>query len=111
MSGFTPRAAQQLARYGWPGNVRELENAIEHAVVLARSNRIDLEDLPEEVGLALPGVYAPGDLRSLDEVERDYIFAVLEANQGNKLQAAKQLKIGTATLYRKLNRYDEIGGH
>jgi DNA-binding NtrC family response regulator len=109
VGGFTPRAAQQLVRYSWPGNVRELENAIEHAVILARTNRIDLEDFPDEVGLALPGAYAPGDLRSLDEVERDYILAVLQANQGNKQQAAKQLRIGTATLYRKLNKYVETG--
>jgi DNA-binding NtrC family response regulator len=104
-TGFTPRAANQLVRYGWPGNVRELENAIERAVVLARASRIDLDDLPEEVGLALPSAYAPGDVRPLEEVERDYILAVVRANDGNKARAAEQLKIGSATLYRKLKQY------
>jgi two-component system response regulator HydG len=103
-------AANQLVRYAWPGNVRELENAVERAVVLSRASRIDEEDLPEEVGLALPGAYAPGDVRSLEEVEREYILAVMRANNGNKAQAAEQLKIGPATLYRKLKQYGTATG-
>ncbi|MGH7503049.1 MAG: sigma 54-interacting transcriptional regulator [Longimicrobiales bacterium] len=105
VTGLTPRAANQLVRYGWPGNVRELENAIERAVVLARGNRIDLEDLPEEVGLALPVAWSPGEVRPLEDIEREYILAVLQANDGNRARAAEQLGIGTATLYRKLKRY------
>jgi DNA-binding NtrC family response regulator len=103
---FTPRAANQLVRYPWPGNVRELENAVERAVVLARAARIDVDDLPEEVGIALPSSYAPGTVRPLEEVEREYILAVVRANNGNKIQAAEQLQIGTATLYRKLKQYE-----
>jgi DNA-binding NtrC family response regulator len=109
VTGLTPRAANQLVRYGWPGNVRELENAIERAVVLADASRLDVDDLPEELGLALPAAHAPGDVRPLDEVERDYILAVLRTNGGNKAKAAEQLGIGTATLYRKLKQY-ETGG-
>jgi two-component system, NtrC family, response regulator HydG len=109
-TGFTPRAANQLVRYAWPGNVRELENAVERAVVLSRGVRIDVEDLPEEVSLALPGVHAAGEVRPLEEVERDYILAVLRANDGNKTRAAEQLKIGAATLYRKLKQYEALGG-
>jgi two-component system, NtrC family, response regulator HydG len=105
-TSFSPRAANQLVRYGWPGNVRELENAIERAVVLAKGSRVDLDDLPEEVGLALPGAYAPGHVRPLEEVERDYIVAVVRANAGNRARAADQLRIGTATLYRKLKQYE-----
>jgi transcriptional regulator with PAS, ATPase and Fis domain len=104
--GITPAAANQLVRYGWPGNVRELENAIERAVVLAKGTRIDVDDLPEEVGLAIPSAYAPGDVRPLEDVERDYILAVVRSNRGNKAAAAEQLKIGVATLYRKLRKYE-----
>jgi DNA-binding NtrC family response regulator len=64
VAGFTPEAANQLIRYPWPGNVRELENAVEHAVVLARTDRIDLDDLPEEVGRIQPGVAVEGDSRT-----------------------------------------------
>jgi DNA-binding NtrC family response regulator len=109
-SGFTPRAANQLVRYEWPGNVRELENAVERSVVLSRGTRIDVDDLPEEVSRALPGVHTAGEVRSLDEVERDYILAVLRANDGNRTRAARQLKIGAATLYRKLKQYGALGG-
>jgi DNA-binding NtrC family response regulator len=106
VTGITPAAANQLVRYAWPGNVRELENAIERAVVLARGSRIDVGDLPEEVGLAIPSAHAPGDVRPLEAVEREYILAVLRANQGNRAAAAEQLQIGVATLYRKLKRYE-----
>jgi DNA-binding NtrC family response regulator len=108
VTGITPAAANQLLRYGWPGNVRELENAIERAVVLARGSRIDVDDLPEEVGLAIPSAYAPGDVRPLEDVEREYILAVVRSNQGNKAAAAEQLKIGVATLYRKLRKYESL---
>jgi transcriptional regulator with PAS, ATPase and Fis domain len=110
VTGLTPGAANQLVRYGWPGNVRELENAIERAVVLAAGSRVDVDDLPEELGLALPAPYAPDDVRPLDEVERDYILAVLRANRGNKARAAEQLGIGIATLYRKVKQYEGAGG-
>ncbi len=105
VSGFTPAAAQQLVRYDWPGNVRELENAIERAVVLARDPRIDVGDLPEEVGVALPGVAAAGSVRTLREIEREYIAAVLRGNDGNRTRSARQLGIGAATLYRKIREY------
>ncbi len=105
VSGFTPAAVQQLVRHDWPGNVRELENAVERAVVLARGHRIDVDDLPEEVGLALPGVAAAGSVRTLREIEREYIAAVLRANDGNRTRTARQLGIGAATLYRKIKEY------
>ena len=105
VSGFTPAAAHQLLRYAWPGNVRELENAVERAVVLARRNRIDVEDLPPEVGLAVPDALISSDVRSLADVERDYIRSVVRAVGGNRTQAAAKLGIGAATLYRKLKQY------
>ncbi len=106
VTGLTPRAANQLLRYGWPGNVRELENALERAVALATGSRLDVEDFPEELGLAVPRTFAPADVRPLEEIERDYILGVLRANDGNRAKAAEQLKIGTATLYRKIKHYE-----
>jgi DNA-binding NtrC family response regulator len=108
VTGLTPAAANQLLRYGWPGNVRELENAMERAVALAKKSRIDVEDLPEEVGLALPSPLSPGDIRPLEDVEREYILGVVRANRGNRSAAAEQLEIGIATLYRKLKRYEAV---
>ena len=107
--GFTPRAADQLLRWGWPGNVRELHNVVERAVVLARRSRVDVEDLPDEVRTAVPGPDGPGGTRTLADVEREYILAVLRSLGGNKAQAAAQLGIGAATLFRKLKRYASDG--
>ena len=110
VNGLTPRAADQLQRWGWPGNVRELQNVIERAVVLARGSRVDLEDLPEEVRSAVPGRDAPGAGRTLADVEREYILGVLRSVGGNKARAAVELDIGTATLFRKLKQYGRARG-
>jgi two-component system response regulator HydG len=105
VSGLSARAADQLLRYDWPGNVRELENTMERAVALAEGERVEVEDLPEEIRSALPGAFAPGQVRTLDDVERDYILAALHSNDGHQGKTAAQLGIGTATLYRKLKSY------
>jgi len=48
-SGFTPTAAELLARYPWPGNIRELKNVIERTMILAPEGDIDAAYLPEEI--------------------------------------------------------------
>jgi len=104
--GLAPSAADQLLRYSWPGNVRELENVMERAVALARGNRVELEDLPEEVRQAVPKpVLMNGVVRPLDEIEKEYILSALALNGGNQTHTAEQLQIGSATLYRKLKSY------
>jgi DNA-binding NtrC family response regulator len=110
ISVLAPRAVDQLLRYEWPGNVRELENAMERAVALAGSSRVDLGDLPEEIRQAFPRpVINEGTVQPLSEVEKEYILAVLELNGGNQTRTAKQLQIGSATLYRKLKKYGPVG--
>ncbi len=102
---LSPRAADQILRYDWPGNVRELENALERGVVLARGDRVEPEDLPEEVRNALPAPTPAGSVRPLAAMEREYILAVLQGNGGSRAKTAAGLGIGTATLYRKLKEY------
>lgn len=83
---------------------------MERAVALARGNRVELEDLPEEVRRALPVPTAiAGAVRPLDAVEKDYILAALALNGGNQTHTAKQLGIGSATLYRRLKSYGLLG--
>ncbi len=111
ISGVVPQVADQLLRYDWPGNVRELENAMERAVALARGRRVELDDLPEEIREAFPRpVVNGGKVQPLNEIEKEYIIAVLELNGGNQTRTAKQLRIGSATLYRKLKSYGLIRG-
>ncbi|MDR3672789.1 MAG: sigma-54 dependent transcriptional regulator [Holophaga sp.] len=110
VSELTSRAADQLLRYPWPGNVRELENAMERAVALAQGGRAELEDLPEEVRQAIPVPLVSSPVKRLEAVEKEYILAVLDLNDGNQARTAEQLGIGSATLYRKLKSYGRTRG-
>ena len=105
---FTAKAAEQLQRHTWPGNIRELANAIERAVVMSSGARIDVDDLPEEITRATAARWIPGDRRTLAEVEKSYILAVLAAHGGNRAKTAAHLEIGAATLYRKLAEYGDL---
>jgi transcriptional regulator with PAS, ATPase and Fis domain len=109
IAGYTPAALERILRYPWPGNVRELENAVERACALALEEVIDVDDLPSEVRehRALPAT--SGNVRPLYDVERDYILWALERNNGSKTVTAHQLRIGLATLRRKLNSYKKTG--
>jgi transcriptional regulator with PAS, ATPase and Fis domain len=110
ITGLSTEAADQLLRYRWPGNVRELENAMERAAALARGSRVEIDDLPEEIRRAFPNPVADGDhVRPLAEVEKEYILAALERNGRNQTLTARQLRIGSATLYRKLKAFGAIG--
>jgi len=91
-------------------DVRELENAMERAIALGHANRIEHDDLPEEVRHANPTPSVSGSVRPLGEIEKDYILAVLDLNGGNQTRTAGQLDIGSATLYRKLKSFGVVRG-
>jgi two-component system response regulator HydG len=107
--GISPEARTRLVRYRWPGNVRELRNVIENMVLLARSDVLDEDDVPEHVSGGPVRSAADGDAdlagRSLAEMERLLIEANLELVGGNRQRAAKILGIGERTLYRKIKEY------
>jgi len=107
IEGFTGPVADHLLSYPWPGNVRELANVMERAVAVAVTNRVTREDLPPELRSIVPATVSvsQGQLRRLEEIEKDYILAVLDAKAGNRSQAALILGIGSATLHRKLKAY------
>jgi two-component system, NtrC family, response regulator HydG len=65
--------------------------------------RIGADDLPPEVG-APQNIQTASEIRTLAELERDYIAAALRASGGNRAKAAQHLGIGAATLYRKLKQ-------
>jgi DNA-binding NtrC family response regulator len=111
---FTSAAIGALQRYSWPGNVRELENLVEQVVILTRSSNVDVEDLPEQVRvpsardaekLAAPSPEAPTSVKTIDDMERRAIVNALRATKGNVREAAQQLGIGQATVYRRLKRF------
>jgi two-component system response regulator HydG len=106
IGGYTPRAFRRILQYPWPGNVRELQNAIEHACVLAKRSDVDVDDLPPAVRDPFyASRFSDRPIRPLKDVEREHILAALAQTGGNRRLAAAQLKIGIATLQRKLRHY------
>jgi DNA-binding NtrC family response regulator len=104
VTGFSDEAMEALCRYSYPGNVRELENVIERAVALAREETIHLHDLPHDLRELEVFSFAEdgSHLRSLKEVEREYIQWVLRRVGRNRTRAARVLGIDRATLWRHL---------
>jgi len=104
-------AAQKLLLdYSWPGNIRELENAIEHALAMARDPVLAPDDLPVQVVMpprADSGGKAQTRLseKSMD-AEKAAIREVLQRNNGNRTLAAKDLGVSRTTLWRKITMYN-----
>ena len=105
--GIDPAALRVLLAHDWPGNVRELKNAIERAVLLETTDRLQVSSLPSQ--LAAPNEAARPPERtvsSLAESERRAIDDALEASDYDLGKAAQVLGISRATLYRKLKKHD-----
>jgi two-component system, NtrC family, response regulator HydG len=104
---FSPDVLETFTRYDWPGNVRELRNAVERAVIFAEPGKpIRLAHLPaylRQVG-PKPLLAAASPLRTLREIEADYIREVLDACGGNRTKAADILGLSVVTLWRKLRK-------
>ncbi len=125
---LSKQASQALQSRGWPGNVRELRNLMQRALVMARSDVIeyeDISDLPEETGKnenSLDKAFEQALIVFLNErdsetknknlhaqalaaVERPLLKQVMAMTNGNQLKAARQLGINRNTLHTKLLRY------
>jgi two-component system, NtrC family, response regulator AtoC len=101
---LSPAALATLEAYPWPGNVRELLHAIERAVILAKGDEIQPDDLPPEVaGQARPAT--PAAAPTLEAMERQHIVATLRQVGGHRGKAAALLGIDPKTLYRKILGY------
>ena len=101
---FSSDAMRLLLDYPWPGNVRELENAVEHATVLAKGNRIEATDLP---AMLRNPIASPAESHgtTIQKSEISLLRDVLEECNWNKKQAARRLGISRGTLYNKLKKY------
>jgi DNA-binding NtrC family response regulator len=102
VTGFSPEVMEIFLAHPWPGNVRELENVIEHAVIVAKQNRVLMKDLPQYL-LQTPSSVLK--MVSLRDYERNLILKTLEETHWNKHQSAKRLNINRSTLYGKIKRY------
>ncbi|MFH1843919.1 MAG: sigma-54 dependent transcriptional regulator [bacterium] len=128
LTGLEPEAMEALIEYDWPGNVRELINVIERAVLLCRSNKIHLGDLPEVVAnrgvrpFASPMGGAPPAAKTIpprlleiplkqarEEMiaafEGSYLTGLLQRTEGRIGATARKAGITTRALYDKMKRY------
>jgi len=104
ITDFSPQVRQAMEAYAWPGNLRELRNVVEHAVILAGGDQIELSDLPDQLGqTALPSrgdAIKVGMRVSLEELEDEHIRRII-AQTASVEEAAKILGIGRSTLFKK----------
>jgi len=99
---FSSEVMETLIAHSWPGNVRELENVIEHAVTIAKQDKILTKDLPQYLLLRpLP----MQEFATLQDYEKNLILKTLQETNWNKHKAAKKLNINRSTLYGKIKRY------
>jgi two-component system NtrC family response regulator len=113
IQGISREAMDLLMKYDYPGNVRELENMIERAVVLARGEIIEKEDLPIQFHIkngsneTLPPLeYYPGNFREkVEAFEKDLIVQALEKAGYNQSKAARALGLSERNLRYKMNKY------
>jgi len=105
LKGISAPAIKKLQTFHWPGNIRELQHAIERAIILGESNRIQPSDFifasanDIEDGLIL-GSY------NLETVEKIVIQKTLQKFKGNVSRASNELGLTRAALYRRLEKYE-----
>jgi DNA-binding NtrC family response regulator len=108
VTDFTADALEALMNFSWPGNVRELRTAIEHAVVLSRSERVTLRDLPPSArhgGAAADVKLLQGKALTIKDAEKQLIVRALKETDGNRTHAAKKIGMSRRTFHRKLHEY------
>ena len=105
--GIDDPAMEAMDRYAWPGNGRELYEALESAIACAHSSVIGAADLPASICATngqsgrLPTI----SFETFADAERGVLKRALEITGGNKLRAAKLLKISRKKLYSGITKY------
>jgi PAS domain S-box-containing protein len=110
INGIDPDAILQLMEHNWPGNIRELENVIEYATVVCKTNRILAENLPEDFRSSIESHTKSSKIENhemgnrLQDLEKIYIYNLLEKHRYNRKAVADDMGIHPSTLWRKMKR-------
>ncbi|MDP7530207.1 MAG: sigma-54 dependent transcriptional regulator [Candidatus Scalindua sp.] len=111
IKGLTPQSAKLLNNYDWPGNVRELENAIERAVVMARNEYVEPNDLPSNINVntkkSRKETFRIPSGATMKEIEKKVIIETLQTTNGSKSKAAKILGISTRKIEYKIKEWSK----
>jgi len=103
VSSLHESLVQQLKQYDWPGNIRELQHAIERAVILSQGKSL----MPKDVFVKSPAKEQELDTGyNLEEMERTIITQAMKKVNGNITEAARELGLSRAALYRRLEKYN-----
>ncbi len=113
--GLARESLDIMLDYKWPGNVRELKNVIQFSVVRSRGSQILPTDLPmeisqnREISPQTEKTYPEQEtLRVRGKLDIESVKTAIRKTGGNKSKAARVLGVGRATLYRFLDRNEEI---
>jgi PAS domain S-box-containing protein len=107
---ITEKDLALFLNYDYPGNVRELQHILERFCILGGNTEELFAAQPrilrENVGLDMDSFLADSDpLQTLRaRVEKDLILRALDQSGHNHTQAALQLNISRATLYKKIKK-------
>ncbi len=104
ITAFAKETVDTLMSYGFPGNVRELENIIERAVILEKTSQITPGSLPQSIKLFQVEAINPQNIKTIDEVNKEYAGKILEFTEDNKSKAAELLGISRTSLWRILKK-------
>jgi len=113
MSAVAPEAMTLLVNCDWPGNVRQLEHLIDEIVITNNNAELTADMLPGEIARPVPhGAGAEAAPRqpqpavlSIEKMEHNLILRALELTSGSVREAAGQLGLSEATLYRKMKKF------
>jgi DNA-binding NtrC family response regulator len=104
-NGFSAALLKEMQRYPWPGNVRELQHAVERAVIMSKSDTLQVEDFFFQ-GVGKPNAVAENSVSNLNEIEKQLIVKALSKHFGNITEAAFELGLTRASLYRRIEKYN-----
>jgi two-component system response regulator HydG len=103
--GFSEGAIEYIETYRWPGNVRELKNAVERAVILAKSDHVQVGDLqPKHFSVDEKEVHIPIGI-TLEEVERRVVLKTFAFTAGDHAKTSRILGMKEKDLRQKLLSY------
>ena len=104
IKGMTFKVVDILKGAEWRGNIRELKNVMERSAIVC-DEEVTVQDLPIDLQCAGMDEEQGKEEFELAVIEQKHITKVLQYTRGNKTEAARLLKIGLATLYRKIEAY------
>lgn len=105
MKGISASALRKLEQYAWPGNIRELQHAIERAVIMSDTDKLEPQDFILSSSMDSKSNFDLPDGNNLDDLERNVISKVLAKHKGNVSHAAKELGLTRTSLYRRLDKH------